>query len=70
MSIKLAVLMTVFNRREETFRCLDSFFVVADAVNDLSAKVYLIDAGSDRTGIDAQSRWSDVVALSAGSDTY
>ena len=60
---KVAVLMTCYNRREKTLRCLDSLF--GNLLNEgYSFKVFLVDDGStDGTGEAVNLKYPDVEIL-------
>jgi GT2 family glycosyltransferase len=44
--MKIAVLLTVYNRVEKTIRCLDSLFRGVEGVKDVSLDIFITDDGS------------------------
>ncbi len=43
---KIAIIITVFNRKDKTLACLESVFSSLDSVGDMAADVWLTDDGS------------------------
>lgn len=67
--IRVAVLMTCFNRREVTLRCLRALF--AQRSSDFSLEVFLVDdASTDGTGVAVAREFSAVRILKGTGDLY
>lgn len=72
MNIKrsVAVLITCFNRKEATLKCLEALFVGA-SLNNVKVSVYLVDDGStDGTSALAKSTYPQVQIFQGNGDLY
>lgn len=58
-SIRIAVLMTCFNRRDTTMRCLSQLYAQTTR-QDVDYEVYLVDDGSDGTGDQVEAEYPAV----------
>ena len=68
--MKLAVLLTCFNRKDKTLACLDTIYSQCEA-NELNVTVYLVDDGSTDGTRDAVTlRFPDVVVLSGDGNLF
>ena len=62
--MKIAVLMTCYNRVETTLACLRALHVAAGHVPGLDLRVFLVDDGSpDATGVRVMEAFPDVTVV-------
>ncbi|MCP4745020.1 MAG: glycosyltransferase family 2 protein [Desulfobacteraceae bacterium] len=64
-TIKIAVLMTVYNRKKTTLACLDKLFAQTKR-HHIDLRVYMVDDGSDETGIIAKDSYPGSIVLIKG----
>ncbi len=68
--IRIAVLLTCFNRRETTLKCLESLFC-QELHDNISMEVFLVDDGStDGTGDAVRQQFSSVKIIEGSSNLY
>lgn len=69
--MKITILMTTFNRKDSTIRCLTSLAAAIRAARDLDVRIILADASSpDNTRAAVQKQFPDVHTLSVPSSCY
>lgn len=70
-TIRIAVLMTCFNRKSVTIGCLNSFFTAASLVQEIAFDIYLVDDNSvDNTSGEVKDLFDGVNVISGSGDLY
>lgn len=67
--MKVAVLMTCFNRKDKTVACLDALF--KNKIDGVSLRVFLVDdASTDGTAVEVMSRFPSVELIAGRGDLF